>query len=144
MMVLTTLSPRGMKGAVWSLSRGGKGTVGAAFGPRRVEGTVRCRVSSVRVEGAFRGTLLSCRGMHGAVGRPRGVNWTLGERFGFGVGRAVGGVCLVWTMVQRGGAAEARGEAAEGRRADETQRSNDSKCIHSIDIYDKGECFHFL
>ncbi|TNN32211.1 hypothetical protein EYF80_057631 [Liparis tanakae] len=116
-----------MQGAVRSPRRGVNGAVRAAAGPHGVEGAVCCcvgvhgavggtLVSCRGVHGAVGGTLVSCRGVNGAVGGTRGVDWALGEGFGFG------GVGLVWTLVQGGGAAESCGKAAEGHRAEQNRR----------------------
>lgn len=106
MMTRATLTSSGMHQAVcrfpWGLDR----AVRAAVGPWGVKGTVCCDVWCIVVNRAFSEALLSCRGVNRAVSGSWGMNRALSDGFNFSFGRAIGGVCLLWTLVQRGGAAE--------------------------------------
>lgn len=119
MVARIALWPCGMHWTVWRLSWGVNRTLWAVVSTCRVEGAICCGVCSIWVKRAFRGALVSRYRVNGAVSGTWGVNWALGEGFSFSVSWAIGGLCLVWTLVQRGGATETRSKTAEGRRTDE-------------------------
>lgn len=135
MVARATLWPCGMHGAVWRLPWGVNRTLWAVVSTYRVKGAVCRDVCSIWVKGAFRGALVSCSRVNVAVSGTWGVNRALGEGFGFSVSWAVGGVCLVWTLVQRGGTTKTCGKAAEGCRTDEWNRSKQPKEGNKYYIY---------
>lgn len=139
LMAVTIVSPCWMHGAVWSLPWGVDRTLWAVVILHRVEGAVCCGVCLVWVKRAFRGALNSCSGVGRTVDGTWGVNWALCDGFRVGVGWAVGGVCLVWTLVQRGGTAETCGKAAEGCRTDKLKRRNKNN-NNKFDCYIQISC----